>query len=163
MSKAINSIHKIYNNPFVLTPLIVKFYEKYRGQDKDILFSYLIFPLVLHVETRDWLKKANTRSSLHSFGKKRENFYALPQRIKEYKTLTNLCMQHAIDNKMLSIRENLKVEVLKPEKSCIETLKNSLKASENIVKIIKDFDVVAVYRLLGVKNLWKAIWNILQF
>lgn len=153
MSKVINNIHKIYNNPFVLTPLIVKFYEKYQGQDKDILLSYLILPLVLHTETRDWLKTATIRSSLHSFGRNKKNFYGLPERIKEYKTITNLCMQHAIDNEMLSIGENLKVEVMKPEQSCITTLNNSLKASENIVKIIKDFNVVAVYRLLGVKNL----------
>lgn len=153
MSKVVENIHKIYNNPFVLTPLIVKFYEKYQGQDNDILFSYLILPLVLHVETRDWLKRANIKSSLHSFGKKRENLYSLPQRIKEYKNLTNLCMQHAIDNKILSIGESLKVEVINPEQLCVETLKTSLKASENIVKIIKDFDTVAVYRLLGVKSL----------
>jgi len=153
MSKVVENIHKIYNNPFVLTPLIVKFYEKYQGQNKDILFSYLILPLALHAQTRDWLKAANIRSSLHSFGKKKENFYALPQRIKEYKTLTNLCMQHAFDNKILSVDKNLKVEVMKPKQSCITSLNDSLKSSENIVKIIKDFNVVTVYRSLGVKNL----------
>ncbi len=153
MSKVVENLHKIHNNPFVLTPLIVGFYEKYQGAEKDILLSYLILPLVLHTQTRDWLKRANIKSSLYSFGRKEENFYALSQRIEEYKSLSNLCMQYAINNNLISIEEGLKVKVIKSDQSCIETLKDSLKASENIVKIVKDFDVVSIYRLLGVKNL----------
>jgi len=153
MSKAVKNIHTIYNNPFVLSPLLANFYKNYNGQDNDILLSYLIFPLVLHSVTKDWLKKASTRSSLLSFGRQKENFFGLPQRIQEYKTITNKCLQHLIDNKHLKINDGLSVEVIKPDGACVNSLKESFTASANIVKIFKEYDVISIYKLLGVKQL----------
>jgi hypothetical protein len=81
MIKSIKHIHKIFNNPFLFTPLFVNFYKNYSGQNKDILLSYLILPLVLHNETRIWLQNARSNSSLTSFGRNRENYYGLPERV----------------------------------------------------------------------------------
>ncbi|NQT60163.1 MAG: hypothetical protein HQ557_14360 [Bacteroidetes bacterium] len=153
MSKAIKHIYKLHNNPFFLTPVIIGFYNKYHSQDKNLLLAYLILPLVLHDETKNWLKKAIASSSLSSFGRKKENYYGLPDRLVEYKHLTNQCLQYAQDNKLISIHEDLSVEVLSTELRCSGQLKDSLKASENFVKIIKDLDVITIYRLLGVKSL----------
>lgn len=153
MSKAINHIYKLYNNPFIFTPVIIGFYNKYHSQDKDLLLAYLILPLVLHDETKNWLKKARSSSSLSSFGRKKENYYGLPYRLAEYKHLTNQCLQYAQDNKFISIQEDLSVKILNSELHCLGQLKDSLKASENFVKVIKNLDVIAIYRLLGVKSL----------
>jgi hypothetical protein len=153
MIKSINSIYRIYNNPFVLTPLIVKFYEKYEGQKNDILLAYLIFPLVLHEQTGNCLRKARTTSSLHTFRQEKKNFYGLPQRIEEYKHITNQCLQYAIDNNNIEVDRNLSITVKNPKLDCVANLTIPLKASENFVKIIKDFDIVKIYKELGVKKL----------
>jgi hypothetical protein len=48
LSKIVENLNILYNNPFILTPIIVKFYENYEGkQSRDMLLSYLILPLVL--------------------------------------------------------------------------------------------------------------------
>lgn len=153
MSKVVENIYKIHNNPFIFTPLIIKFYEKYFGQEKDVLLSYLILPLVLHEDTKLWLCKANVRSSLHTFGAKKENFFGLPKRIVEYRDVTNKCLQNALNKKMIVINDNLSVQVIDSNSHCEASLKKSLKASANITKILKSLDVVAIYRLLGVKKL----------
>jgi len=153
MIKSIKHIHKVYNNPFLLTPLILNFYENYSGQNNDILLSYLILPLVLNDDTRKWLLKARTNSSLTTFGKRRENYYGLPERIKEFKNITNQCLQYAIDKKFIEVNSALQIKVLQPDMDCLGFLKDAIKASENINKIFKDIDVVSIYRALGVKQL----------
>jgi len=153
MIKSIKHIHKIFNNPFLFTPLLVNFYKNYNGQKKDLLLSYLILPLVLHDETKTWLQKARSSSSLTTFGKNRENYYGLAERVKEFKHTTNQCLQYAIDNNIIIIKEDLQIQVEKPDIECSKILEKSFKASENLVKIFKDIDIVSVYRFLGVKRI----------
>lgn len=137
----------------MFTPLILEFYRSYPGSDKDFLLSYLLFPLVLHKSTKDTLKKANTRSSLRSFVKNKENYYALPSRVEEYKGLTNLCVQNAIDTNNLVLRDNLSLEFIGGEIVSAPLIGDSMQAVRNLVKVIKDNDIVTIYRTLGVKVL----------
>lgn len=153
MVKSIKHIHKIYNNPFLLTPLILSFYKNYTGQSKDILLAYLILPLILHDSSNAWLKKATTRSSLTTFGRNRENYYGLPERIEEYRGITNKCIQYAIDKKVIHIDSAMQVCIIQPEIECPSFLIGSAKAAENISKIFKDLDIATIYRSLGVKQL----------
>lgn len=153
MVKSIKHIHKIFNNSFLLTPLILSFYKKYSGQSKDILLAYLVLPLVLHDNTRAWLEKARTNSSLTTFGRNRENYYGLPERIEEFKDITNRCLQYAIDKKAIDINSEMQVSILQAEIEYPGFLNDSVKAAENIYKIFKDLDIVTIYRSLGVKQL----------
>jgi|SRR5665648_124404 len=153
MSKIADSIYQIHNNPFVLTPLFVEFFRHIQPKPKNILFAYLVLPLVLHEDSKKWLFRAKTTSSIHTFSNKTENMFGLQERIRLYKDLTNQCIQYAIDNQMIKISGNLIVEVLTTENKTVGNLKESLKASSNLHKIFKDLDVVAIYRLLGVKEL----------
>lgn len=153
MIKSIKHVHKVYNNPFLLTPLILSFYKNYSGQPKDILLSYLILPLILHDSSRVWLKSATTRSSLTTFGRNRENYYGLPERIEEYKNITNKCIQYAIDKKVIIINNEMQVSLLQSEIEIPTFLGDSVKAAENIYKIFKNLDIASIYRSLGVKQL----------
>ena len=153
MSKYIDSIYKIHNNPFILTPLLLEFFKKSTTRDNDILLAYLIFPLVLNEVSQNFIFSANTRSSISSFKRKKENLYGLPERIERYKDITNKCLQHAIDNKYIQINDDLSVEVLEKKITSVQSLSTALKASSNLHKIFKDLEVVAIYRSLGVKAL----------
>jgi len=158
MSKYIESVYKIYNNPFVFTPLIVAFYEKIKQKPKNILLAYLILPIVLNERSKQTLQVARSTSSIHTFidskdKSKRENVFGLPERIKNYKEITNQCIQHAIDNQCIKVNEDLSIEFLKKIDNKVENLNRSFKASSNLHKILRDLDVVTIYRLLGVKEL----------
>ena len=153
MSKLLGSIYQIHNNPFVLSPLFVEVFRHIQPMPKNILLAYLVLPLVLHEDSKQSLVRARTTSSIHSFSKKKENLFGLQERICLYKDLTNQCIQYAIDNQMMKIGDNLIVEVLIKENNTVENLKKSLNAASNLHKIFRDLDVVAIYRLLGVKEL----------
>ncbi len=153
MSKFVDSIYQIHNNPFVLAPLFVEFFRHIQPKSKNILLAYLVLPLVLHENSKQSLVHARTTSSIHTFNNKKENLFGLHERIRLYKDLTNQCIQYAIDNQMIKINENLIVEVLLTKNETVENLKESLKASSNLYKVFRDLDVVAIYRLLGVKEL----------
>lgn len=153
MSKIIDNIYRLHNNPFIFTPIIIEFYKNYYGQKNDILLSYLVLPLVLHEETRNTLKYTKVTSSLYTFGRKKENYFGLQDRIGEYIEITNMCLQNAIDNEFIKIDDNLQIHVIKKQTKLEPDIKDFIKAASNLPKLIKDFDVVAVYRLLGVKKL----------
>lgn len=153
MSKFVDSIYQIHNNPFVLAPLFVEFFRHIQPKFNNILLAYLVLPLVLHEDSKQSLVHAKTTSSIHTFNNKKENLFGLHERIRLYKDLTNQCIQYAIDNQMIKINENLIVEVLITKNKTVENLKKSLIASSNLHKVFRDLDVVAIYRLLGVKDL----------
>ncbi len=153
MSKFADSIYQVHNNPFVLAPLFVEFFRYIQTTPKNILLAYLVLPLVLHEDSKQSLVRARNTSSIHTFSEKKENLFGLPDRVRLYKDLTNQCLQYAIDNQMIKINENLIVKVLTTKNKIVENLNESLKASSNLHKVFRDLDAVAIYRLLGVKEL----------
>lgn len=153
MNKYIDNIYKIHNNPFILTPLIIEFFTKLTSKPNNILLVYLVLPLVLHEASQISISNSNSRSSISSFKRNKENLYGLSERVERYKNITNQCLQHAIDNKYINVNEDLSIEVLDSKITSIKNLTRALKASSNLHKIFKDLDVVTVYRQLGVKAL----------
>ena len=163
MSRYIDSIYKVNNNTFLFTPLIVEFYKRLKVTNKNVLLSYLVLPLVLNKKSKEALISSSTRSSIFSFASNKqknkdgiknvENIFGLPDRIEEYKEQTNRCLQYAIDNGWISLNEDLSVNVVNSSLNNSSELKDSHKAASNLHKILKDLDVVTIYRLLGIKKL----------
>jgi hypothetical protein len=158
MSKYVDSIYKINNNIFILTPLFVVFYKNLKPTPKNLLLSYLVLPLVLYKTSQQKIKTSNSRSSIFSFLNskekiKRENVYGLPKRVQEYKELTNQCILYAINCGWLKLNEDLSITVLKEQKNNIENLNDAFKASSKLCNIFQELDAVAIYRQLGVKKL----------
>ncbi|WP_135611103.1 three component ABC system middle component [Methanococcoides sp. AM1] len=153
MSKFVDSVSQIHNNPFVLSPLIVEFFKYIPPKPQNLLLAYLVLPLVLHEDSKNWLSRAKTTSSIHTLKKNKENLFGLQERVYLYQDLTNKCIQYAVDNEIIKINDDLIIEVLKTEYNTAEYLKKSLKASSNLHKVFRDLEIVAIYRLLGVKML----------
>lgn len=153
MSKIVEYTHVIYNNPFVLTQLILSFYKNYKGEHNDILLSYLIFPLTLHAQSCENIKGATSRSRIVKLTDDKDSIAGLPERVAEYENLTNMCLQYAIDNKLIEIVDmRVKVKAY----SAIRTspdLKKSIKAASKLSNIFGTLDVVSIYKLLGIKQL----------
>ncbi len=158
MSKYVDSLHKINNNIFVLTPLFVAFYKNLEPTSKNLLLAYLVLPLILYKTSQQKIKTSNSRSSIFSFlnskeKTKRKNVYGLPKRVQEYKEITNQCMLYAVDNGWLKLNDDLSVAVLKEQKNNIENLDDAFKSSSKLCNIFQELDVITIYRQLGVKEL----------
>lgn len=155
MSRMIDSIYKVNNNPFIFAPLVMEFYKFTESRPKDILLSYLILPLVLYETSKNSLNYSNTNSSISTFSRKKENLYGLGSRLNKYKDITNKCIQYLIDNKYLYLDENLSVKIVNSDKKlyCVTSLGSELKSSGKLNKVFKDYSVVEIYKLLGIKEL----------
>jgi len=153
MSKYINSLYKTHNNIFIFTPLIVSFYSNLKVTKKNILLAYLVLPMVLHEDSRNTLKNVNVNSSIHTYRNKKYNLFGLPERVQNYKEITNNCLQYALNQEWLQITEDLSIDVLINQNNNWNNLDISYKASSNLYKVFKDMDTVTIYRLLGIKNL----------
>lgn len=153
MSKYIDSIYKTHNNVFIFTPLIVNFYNNLEVTQKNILLAYLVLPMTLHKDSRNILKNVKVTSSIHTYRKKKDNLFGLPERVQNYKEITNNCLQYALNQKWLQMNEDLSIDMLKNQDNNLGGLDISYRASSNLYKVFKNMEVVTIYKLLGIKNL----------
>ena len=153
MSKFVDHIFTIHNNPFILFPLVCEFFKNCPPKSNNLLMAYLVLPLVLNEQCRATLIKVNIRSSILSFAGKKENIFGLPERVETYKNLTNQCILHSKNMGVIDINDDLSVVIVGDIPKIGSDFSDHLKASKNIHKILKELDVVTIYRLLGVKAL----------
>ncbi|MDB5122818.1 MAG: hypothetical protein JWP94_947 [Mucilaginibacter sp.] len=155
MSKSVDSFYALYNNPFLLSGIVVEFYKHYSfKQQNDILLSYLILPLTLYESSKAGLQRANKQRSIRTFVKEPERLFGLAERLKEYKKMTNLTMQFAIDQRYLLIDEVLSVKVDSSNEITMNPgLKPHLTAAANLAKMLNAVDVISVYRQFGIKRI----------
>lgn len=153
MIKRFEHLYTIYNNAFKYTPIIYSFYKGYRGQEKDILLSYLILPLVLSEESKNSLIHSKSNSNLYTFCRKKENLIGIPQMVKEYKYITNECIQYGCDRGMFDISDSLHLSALEsPNKITFGESKES-KAAQKFAHLVRTIDIPTIYRNLGVVEL----------
>lgn len=167
MSKAIQNLDILYNNPFILTPVIIAFYEKYEGkQQKDMFVAYLILPIVLYEYSKIVLKKP--KKELRTFInyvqkediknnkaeiKKNDKLYGLPNRVDEFKELTNLCLQYAFDTGSLRLNKDLSITFIKNDFKIDQSILEYIKASQNLASLLKNEKITHIYMRLGIKKL----------
>tara|TARA_R110001592_G_C13188743_1_gene752051 strand:+ start:5797 stop:6300 length:504 start_codon:yes stop_codon:yes gene_type:complete len=167
MSKVIQHLNILHNNPFLLTPIIVNFYEKYSGnQEKDMLLAYLILPLVLYESSKLILKtkRKELRTFINCFQreqvekskleiKKNDKLFGLPGRVEEYKELTNLCLQYGFDTGSLQLNRDLSITFLKNDFKADNSSVEYIKAAENLALLLKKEKITHIYMKLGVKKI----------
>ena len=153
MIKRFEHLYTIYNNAFKYTPIIYSFYREYLGQEKDILLSYLILPLVLGKESKKSLINSKSNSNLYTFCRKKENLIGLPQMIKEYKSITNECIQYGCDRGLFEISALLQVSALESPHDFSFDESEEFKAAQKFAHIVRTTDIPTIYRHLGVAKL----------
>jgi len=85
--------------------------------------------------------------------KEHDRFYGLPARVEEYKRLTSLCLQYALDLGVLEMNQDLS---LKMNGNGLDTglcPGTTAKAARNLGRLFGSYEPPAVYRLLGVASL----------
>jgi hypothetical protein len=153
MTSALASYGTLFYSPFVLAPIIENFYSHSRTIPKNFLLSYLVLPITLNRESRDFLVKATSRSSLRTFSEERVRLYGLAERVQRFRTLTNTCLQLCIDTRGLKIEDDLSITKLAHNLTNSAAPKGSIKAAVRLAKLLDPYDVPAIYRFLGVEAL----------
>lgn len=167
MSKTIENLEILNNNPFILTPIIVQFYEKYNGkQEKDMFLAYLILPLVLYEYSKIVLKskKKELRTFINYVQKedinnkkieinKNDKLFGLPGRVNEYKELTNLCLQYAFDTGTLRLNKDLSITYIKNDFKVDKSIIEYIEASKNLALLLKNEKITHIYMRLGIKKI----------
>ncbi len=152
MSKLVQHTYKLYNNPFVLTQVLLSFYKNCKVSPNNFLLAYLVLPLTLYPPSQAVLQRVQSRSRISKITENKEAIMGLPDRIAEYKQITNLCIQHSIDNKLIRISD-MQIEVNENVAYSSPNLQAAIKAANNLSKIFNSYDVVSIYKLLGIKKL----------
>lgn len=152
MSKLVQHTYKLYNNPFVLTQVLLSFYKNCKVFPNNFLLAYLVLPLTLYPPSQAVLQRVQSRSVISKITKNKEAILGLPDRIAEYKQITNLCIQHSIDNNLIKISD-MQIETIGNVAYSSPDLQAAIKAANNLSKIFNSYDVVSIYKLLGIKNL----------
>lgn len=153
MTKFTDSIHVAHHNPFIMAPLFTNFFYSLEETEKNYLFCYLLLPLVLREDRREFLVKSNISSSIHTFKSKESHLVSIADDVYYYKQLTNNSIQHAIDNGWIIVNEDLSVTVIENQKNMQENLSKSYTASRKVSNILGNLDVVTIYRLLGIRSI----------
>jgi hypothetical protein len=155
MSRTIENIYVLLNNPFKLLGCISSFYRNYENhQSNDILLAYLVFPLILYEPSKDKIKNIKVTSSLHTFMRNKYLIAGLHDRIEEFQTLTNKCLHLSFNLNILNLNDNLSItsnSIIDSREEMVDEI--LLRCSSNLTKLFKQLDIVTIYRLLGIKGL----------
>ncbi|MCK4629119.1 MAG: hypothetical protein KAT56_08950 [Sedimentisphaerales bacterium] len=154
MSKAVQYLGILYNNPFVLGHVLYSFYNALSDKDRSVLLSYLVFPLSLYPSSQKYLiQRRNSQSCLRILAKEHDRLFGLEDRIQEYKHITDVTLQYGIDIGVISINPELKVEILKKWPDEFISPPNASEAAQRLGEFMSKYDVPTSYRMLGVKAL----------
>lgn len=150
---AIQHYVTLTRSPLLLSPIIETFFKEAKPVGKNILMGYLVLPIVLYPPSRDFLRKANVRSSVRSFCADRNRLAGLHQRVIELRTVTNVAIQNAIDCDRLILHSDLSLEYVEQKIDSISAMPDETKAARRLASIFEPYDVPTIYRLLGVTNI----------
>lgn len=150
MGSTLRHISTIESNIFTLTPILVAFYKNMPKRKRNLLYVYLLFPLVLH-KPSERLKTLISTSRINRITEDIDIMAGFHNRLKFYKNITNNCIQYAIECGALVIDTN--EMTLSPGKEitmyCNPKLNNALKVASLLPKVFKQ-DVVTTYIQLGI-------------
>lgn len=143
----------IFNNPFLLGPLLPTFFAAVGAKDRGVLLAYLVLPLVLPKFSRIPLANSNKASSLRTFTREAERTYGLRQRLANQRRMTNLILQRMIDHRVLRLGDNASIIVgaeILPPGICPPDM---VKAARKLGALCAPHSVPSIFLQLGIKKL----------
>lgn len=153
MTGAIDNICTLHYSPYILAPLLERFYESLSVRPNNILLSYLVFPLLMSPKSMVKFKNANSRSSLHTLTSYRDSFFGLEEKVAEFKEITNKSLFLLIEGGGLELGSDMSVSF--QEKTLDDSVcsHEQLRAAKNLGIMMTPYDIPTCYRILGVRNI----------
>lgn len=152
MSDPIDHLYTLHTNPFLFASTLRGFFEHLKPRQHSVLLAYLVLPIVLEQKNRDFLEKARRTSNLRTMLTHRELLTAIPQRLEDYRQVTNDTLRYLVSAELLTMDGTQArlgpynaVDPVAPPGAVV--------AAAKLAEFFKPFDVPAIYRLLGVMQL----------
>ena len=148
MSSIVDALYELKYNPFKYGTYLASFYTTVDKTENNLLLAPLVIPLCSHPVFGGKLFRSNVRSTIWSVFDDRTKLYDLQERINEFQTLTEQCIQYCLVNDWLSIDEKNLALRLCDESNSVFTHQ---KSAEKLGRLFSAHSVVEVYAFLGAK------------
>lgn len=152
MSSIVDALYELKYNPFDYAPFMASFYTNLNESENNLLFAQLLIPLCSHPVFSNKISGAvfgnKKRSSIWSVFNDRTKLYDLQERIDEFQTLTEQCIQYCLINDWLSIDEN---NLSLSKSDCTDSVFTQQKCAKKLGQLFSGHSVVEIYAFLGVK------------
>ena len=102
MVSAIENLECLECNVFTLTPLLVTFYRNMPLREKNMLYAYLLFPLLLHPPFYS-IQRITLKTKLSRITTDKDIMAGFQERSNYYRILTNECIQYGIECNWLKL------------------------------------------------------------
>lgn len=102
MIEAIENFECLESNIFTLTPLLVSFYRNMPLRKGNLLYAYLLFPLLLHPPFYS-IKRITSRTKLSRITTDKDIMAGFQERFSYYRILTNECIQYGVESNWLKL------------------------------------------------------------
>ncbi|CAM4363245.1 MULTISPECIES: three component ABC system middle component [Pseudoalteromonas] len=152
MANAIHQLSVLSQSPYLLAPLLLEFYQHVEVQPKNILLSYLVFPLLFSPVAQTKLQRIN-RSTLNTKFGDPTTVEGLEKRLNDFKEITNKAMQVLLEQGLIKVNADLSIQYMKEESQKNHCKQEHIKAARNLAKLVNPFLVEDCYRILRIKKL----------
>lgn len=152
MTSIIDTLYQLKYNPFKYGEHIASFYSSIKSTENNLLLSPIIIPICSHPIFGKNLSNAvfgeARKSSIWTIFDDRIKLYDLQERIDEFRSLTEQCIQYCLVNDWLAVEnEKLALHFTENNENPLILQKNAV----NLGKLLSGHSVVEIYAFLGVK------------
>ncbi|MBD5341521.1 MAG: hypothetical protein HDR94_08095 [Bacteroides sp.] len=153
MIEVIENFECLESNIFTLTPLLVSFYKNMPLRKGNLLYAYLLFPLLLHPPFYT-IKRINSRTKLSRIITDKDIMAGFQERFNYYRMLTNECIQYGIESNWLKLNAS-ECSITVNQVYGIPKSNNLGKAFELASMLHKVFtkNIINTYMAFGIKEL----------
>jgi len=152
MSDPIEHLYTLHTNPFLFATTLRGFFEYSKPRQHSVLLSYLVLPIVLDQGNRDFLESARRTSNLRTMLTHRQLLTAIPQRLEDYREVTNDTLRYLISSNLLTVN-GTQVQLGLSDALDPVAPPGAVAAANKLAEFLNPFDVPTIYRLLGVMQL----------
>lgn len=150
---ASDHIHTLHRSPFVMAPIIHAFYSDLKPSPNNILFSYLILPLVLHEPTSAYLYRLSTRSKWRTMISDKTRISGVHKRIQTLREITNVTIMSLESAGYLEIDENLAVKPTTKKFPQLQGVERKIASARKLAGVLEDREPQYIYMSLGIAQL----------
>ncbi|MBF6032852.1 hypothetical protein H8F23_06285 [Pseudomonas sp. P155] len=146
-------IHTLHRSPLIMAPILHAFYSELKVTQKNILFSYLVLPLVLHDATASYLHRISERNTWRTMISDKTRIAGVHKRIHSLREITNTTLMSLVSAGYLTVDEEMVVRATKKTFPPLQGLAQKVTSARNLAKLLEDREAPRVYKSLGIIQL----------
>ena len=149
----IDHIHTLQRSPLIMAPILHGFYSELQETQKNILFSYLVLPFVLHEATSTYLHRISERNTWRTMVGDKTRIAGVHKRIQSLREVTNVTLMSLVSAEYLTIDDDMIVRVTKKTYPRLKGLGQKVASARNLARLLQDREAPRVFKSLGIVQL----------